>query len=144
VSSPSTPRERALLSALLVVVVAYGALRATQGRDGPSSLAGDPRWAPPGPFEDGVQRMAPDVAGPCAPGGAAADDECAARLLARQRHAAAVDAPGADRARALPWSRPAVQLGDERGLVVVYVAGQGLFRLTPEAVARAGRDGAPP
>ncbi|MBM4282769.1 MAG: hypothetical protein FJ137_19135 [Deltaproteobacteria bacterium] len=140
-SSSSTPRERAALVALSIVVVAYGALRAAQGRDGPTALVGDPRWAPPGPFDGGVQRMAPDVAGPCSPGGTAAIDDCADRLMARQRHAAAVDAPGADRARPLPWSRPAVLLGDERGLAVVYVAGEGLLRLTPEAVARAGRDG---
>ncbi len=108
----------------------YGSFRAWQGFQGPPLRPEHVRWAVDGPFVDGVQPMALDAPGPCD------DAERQRRLDARARFVVDNDAPGPQHRRVLPWQPPAIQLGDERGLAVVYVPCRGLYWMTPDAITR--------
>ena len=114
----------------MVLAVAYGGLRGWQGRQPPTPLPGQTRWAAPGPFVEGMQRFAVDAPGPCD------DAEVGRRIEARARYALDNAVPGADRQRKLAWSTPSLLLGDERGLAAVYVPCRGFYWMTPDAVAR--------
>jgi hypothetical protein len=116
--------------AVFVVAVAYGTWRAWQGLQAPTTLHGDPRWALPGSFVDGVQLLAAAPPGLCS----AADRK--QRFDEKIRFVVDNDAPGASRATEIAWQPPALLLGDERGLSVVYVDCRGLYRMTPTALAR--------